>query len=229
MEIRDLFLKAQTEGRNSLLYTEAKELLKTWGIPVAQSKIAQDKEGALRAARSIGFPVVMKILSPDVVHKSDAGGVIADLRTEEEIVQAFDRMTESFKKEKPGIRIEGVVVEKLLSGIEVIIGATKDPQFGHVLMFGMGGVFVELLKDTSFRLIPIEPVDAEEMIKEVKGYPLLEGFRGKIGNIQSLKDLLLKVSDLVVHYPQILEMDLNPVFTFASGSIVADARITLAG
>lgn len=227
MEIRDILLRAQAEGRNSLLYTEAQMLVKLWGIPVVQSTIAQDKDGAVQAARSIGFPVVMKISSPDVVHKSDAGGVAVDLRTDEEVAHAFDRMMENFRKVTPRIKIEGVVIEKLLSGVEVIIGATKDSQFGPVLMFGMGGVFVELLKDTSFRLIPIEPVDADEMIKEVKGYPLLEGFRGKSGNIQSLKDLLLKVSDLIVHYPEIAEMDLNPVMSSPSGSTVADVRITL--
>jgi acetyl-CoA synthetase (ADP-forming) len=227
MQIRDILLKARTEGRSSLLYTEAKKLLDIGAIPVVQSKLALDKDGAIRAARSIGFPVVMKIFSPDVVHKSDAGGVMIDLRTEEEIAHGFDQMMKHFRKVKSKIKIEGVVVEKMLSGLEVIIGAIKDSQFGHVLMFGMGGIFVELLKDASFRLIPIEPADADEMMNEVKGYPLLQGFRGKSGNIESLRDLLLKVSDLIIHYPEISEMDLNPVITSSSGSIVADARITM--
>jgi acetyl-CoA synthetase (ADP-forming) len=229
MEIRDILLKARTDGRNSLLYTEAQKLLDIWGIPVVQSKLASDKNGSIQSARTIGFPVVMKILSPDMVHKSDAGGVIIDLRTEEEVARAFDQMMENFGKMKSMIEIEGVVIEKMLSGFEVIIGTTKDSQFGHVLMFGMGGVFVELLKDTSFRLIPIELTDAEEMIRELKGYPLLEGCRGKSGNIESLRDLLLKVSDLIVHYPEITEMDLNPVMTSSSGSIVGDVKITMRG
>ncbi|MGD0916129.1 MAG: acetate--CoA ligase family protein [Thermodesulfobacteriota bacterium] len=229
MEIGDILLKARTEGRNSLLYTEAQKLLDIWGIPVVQSKLASDKNGAIQSARTIGFPVVMKILSPDMVHKSDAGGVIIDLRTEEEVARAFDQMMENFGKMKSMIKIEGLVIEKMLSGFEVIIGTTKDPQFGHVLMFGMGGVFVELLKDTSFRLVPIELIDAEEMIRELKGYSLLEGCRGKRGNIDSLRDLLFKVSNLIFHYPEITEMDLNPVMISLSGSIVVDARITTGG
>ena len=227
MEISDILKNIRKEGRNFLLYTEAKKLLDIWNIPTAPSKIAMDQEGAVQAALSVGFPVVMKIFLPDVVHKSDSGGVIIDLRTEKEVIQAFNTMMDNFRKVKPTVRIEGVIIEKMLSGLEVIIGVTKDSQFGHVLMFGMGGIFVELLRDTSFRLIPLEPVDAKEMIKEVKGYPLLEGYRGQKGNIESLIDLLLKVSNLIVRYPEIFEMDLNPVFTFSSGSIVADARIII--
>jgi len=120
-----------------------------------------------------------------------------------------------------------VIIEKMLAGEEVIIGVTRDSQFGHVLMFGMGGVFVELLKDTSFRLIPIEPADADDMIREVKGSALLEGFRGKKGDMESLKALLLKISNLITHHPEIAEIDLNPVITSPSGSIVADVRIKI--
>lgn len=225
MEIRDILLNVREEGRNFLLYPEAKKFLEIWGIPTVPSKVARDQREAVQAALSIGFPVVMKIFSPDVIHKSEAGGVMTDLRTEEEVIRAFDRMMENFKNFKPKIRIEGVILEKMLYGVEVIIGATKDSQFGHVLMFGIGGIFVELLKDTSFRLIPLEPDDAQEMIEEVRGYPLLEGYRGKRGNIESLKNLLLGISNLIVHYPEIIEMDLNPVFTSSSGSAVADARI----
>lgn len=227
MEIGDIILKVKKEGRNFLLYPEAKELLDIWGISTAPSKIAVDQENAIQAARSIGFPVVMKVFSPDVVHKSDRGGVMTDLRTEEEMVGVFDKIMVHFSKVKPTVKIDGVIIEKMLSGVEVIIGVVKDSQFGHVLMFGMGGVFVELLKDTSFRLIPIKPVDAQEMVQEVRGYTLLEGFRGKRGNIESLRDLLLKVSNLVVHYPEIIEMDMNPVFTSPDGSIVADVRIII--
>ena len=210
-----------------LHYEEAKQLLEMWGIPVVPSKVATDNGGRREAARFLGFPVVMKIFSPDIVHKSDVGGVVTDLRTEEELTRAFDKMMEDVKELKPTARIQGVIIEKFLAGVEVIIGVTKDSQFGHVLMFGMGGVFVELLKDTSFRLIPIEPVDAEDMIEEVRGHALLAGFRGKRGNIESLKELLSKVSGLVSQYPEIYEIDLNPVITSPSGSIVADVRILI--
>jgi len=227
MDANNLLKNVRKEGRSFLLYTEAKKLLEICNIPVPPSEIAKDPEEAVQAAISIGFPIVMKIFSPDVVHKSDSGGVITDLRTEKEVIQAFDKMMQNYRKSKSSVRIDGVIIEKMLSGVEVIIGVTKDSQFGHVLMFGMGGIFVELMKDISFRLIPIEPVDAKEMIREVKGYPLLEGFRGQKGSIETLENLMLKVSDLIVHHPHIFEMDLNPVFTSSSGSIVADARIII--
>ena len=227
MDANNLLQSIRKEGRNVFLYTEAKKLLETWNIPVTETKIAKNQKEAIQAANSIGFPVVMKIFSPDVVHKSDSGGVITDLRTEKEVIQAFDKMMENHRKSKSPVRIDGVIIEKMLSGVEVIIGVTKDPQFGHVLMFGMGGVLVELLKDISFRLIPIDPVDAKEMIREVKGYPLLEGFRGQKGSIETLENIMLKVSTLIVQHPEIIEMDLNPVFTFSSGSIAADARIII--
>jgi acetyl-CoA synthetase (ADP-forming) len=225
MDANSLLQRVKKEGRNVFLYTEAKKFLEACKIPVTRTKIAKNQKEAVQGAKSIGFPVVMKIFSPDVVHKSDSGGVITDLRTPKEVTQAFGQMTENYRKAKPPVRIDGVIIEKMLSGVEVIIGVTKDPQFGHVLMFGMGGVLVELLKDISFRLIPIEPADAKEMIREVKGFPLLEGFRGQKGNIESLENIMLRVSTLVVQHPEIVEMDLNPVFTSVSGSIVGDARI----
>lgn len=227
MDANNLLQSIKKKGRDFLLYTEANKLLDIWNIPVTQTKIARNQKEAVQAANSIGFPVVMKIFSPNVIHKSDSGGVITDLRTEKEVIQAFDKIIQNYEKSGTAVRIDGVIIEKMLSGIEVIIGVTKDPQFGHVLMFGMGGILVELLKDISFRLIPIEPIDAKEMIREVKGYSLLEGFRGQKGSIETLEDIMLKVSTLIVQHPEIIEMDLNPVFTSVSGSIVSDARITV--
>jgi len=227
VRIREILLKARAEGRDSLLYTESKELLELWGISTAPCKVARNKEEALRAARSIGFPVVMKVFSPDVIHKTDAGGVFTDLRGEGDVISAYESIENNMEKVAPPIRMEGVVIEKMCSGVEVIVGVTRDPQFGHVILFGMGGTFVELFKDTSFRVIPIESPDAQEMIEEVKGFPLLEEYRGKKGNIESLKDLLLKVSRLTVQYPQIIEMDMNPVFSSPVGSTVADVRVLI--
>jgi acetyl-CoA synthetase (ADP-forming) len=225
VRIDEILSKARGEDRNSLLYTEARELIENWGILTAPWRIARDKQEALQAALSIGFPVVMKILSPDVIHKSDIGGVFTDLNREEELIHAYEMIEDNSKKAKPTIRMEGVVIEKMVSGIEVIIGVATDSQFGHVLMFGMGGIFVELLKDISFRLIPIEPVDAQEMIYGVKGFPLLDGYRGKRGDIEGLKSLLLRVSHLIVQYPEIMEVDMNPVITSYNRSTVADIRI----
>jgi acetate---CoA ligase (ADP-forming) subunit beta len=227
VRIREIFMKARAEGRDSLLYTESKELLELWGISTAPCKVARNKEEALRAARSIGFPVVMKVFSPDVIHKTDAGGVLNDLRGEGDVISAYESIENNMEKVRPPIRMEGVVIEKMCSGVEIIVGVTRDPQFGHVILFGMGGTLVELFKDTSFRVIPIESLDAQEMIEEVKGFPLLGEYRGKKGHIESLKDLLLKVSGLTVNYPQIIEMDMNPVFSSPRGSTVADVRILI--
>lgn len=226
--IDEILSKARGEQRNALLYNEAKELIENWGIPTAPWRMARNEQEALQAALSIGFPVVMKILSPDVIHKTDIGGVFTGLNREEELIHAYERIEGNSKKVKPAIRMQGVVIEKMLSGIEVIIGVTMDSQFGHVLMFGMGGIFVELLKDISFRLIPIEPADAQEMIYRVKGFPLLDGYRGKTGDIEGLKNLLLGVSQLVVQYPEIIEMDLNPVITSYNQTTVADIRVLTA-
>jgi len=229
MGIAEILSTTRKEGRTLLSYEEGKRLLEEWGIPVVSSIAARDRAGAIEAARSLGFPVVMKILSPEIVHKSDAGGVVTDLRTEEEVSRAFEKMMVDVKEQMPVASIQGVIIERMLTGMEVIIGVIKDSQFGHVLLFGMGGILVELLKDTSFRLVPIEPAAAEDMIKEVKGYALLEGFRGKKGNTESLRDLLLKVSNFVDQNPEICEIDLNPVMTSPSGSIVADVRIKIDG
>ncbi len=227
MEIADLLLKARNEKRGSLLYPEAKELLDACGIPTAPSEIARSREEAVQSALSIGYPVVMKILSADLTHKSDVGGVFTGLSRPEEVIAAYERIEENSRIANPTIRMDGVIVEKTLSGVEAIIGVTRDAQFGPVLMFGMGGIFVDLLKDISFRLIPIEPADALEMIHELRGFPVLEGYRGQKGDIESLASLLLKVSHLIVQYPDVVLMDLNPVFVSSSGSIAGDVRIQL--
>jgi acyl-CoA synthetase (NDP forming) len=227
MQNADILSRARKEGRALLSYEEGKQILQDCGVPVAPWVAARDRAEVKEACRIIGFPMVMKVLSPDVVHKTDIGGVVADLRTEEEAGLAFDRIMGNLKEMKPAARLNGVVVEKRIEGLEVVIGATKDAQFGPVLMFGMGGVWVEFLKDVSFRLIPVEPADAEEMIREVKGYSLLQGFRGKRADIETLRDILLNVSSLVSRHPEIAEIDLNPVITSPSGSVAADVRIQL--
>jgi hypothetical protein len=227
VEIADILSTARKEGRALLSYEEGKRVLEMEGVPVSPWRAAADRAGAGEAARIVGSPVVMKILSPDIVHKSDAGGVATDLRTREEVEQAFDGMMAKVKKMDPAPRIEGVVIEKMAEGIEVIVGATRDPQFGPVLMFGMGGILVELLRDTSFRLIPIEPSDAEDMIKELRGHALLQGFREPGGDIASLQELLMKISGLMSRFPEIKGIDLNPVMTSPAGSVATDVRIMI--
>lgn len=199
----------------------SKEILEKHGIRTARCIFVTGEEEAVRAARSIGFPVVMKVSSSKIVHKSDVGGVVLDVKDEEEVRSAF-------KKLMAIDGAEGVNVQPMLKrGIEVIVGVTTDDQFGRVLMFGLGGVFVEALGDVSFRLIPVTRRDATEMIEEVKGCKVLKGYRGYKADIDALVDLLLKVSDVAVE-EGVVEMDLNPVFVYEDGYAVADARITIA-
>jgi len=216
------------EGRNFLLEPEAKTLCSIYSIPVTVFRVASTREDAVRLAKEIGFPVVMKIVSPDIVHKTDVGGVILNINNEEEVVKAYDRILSNVKKRAPKARISGVLVEEMAKpGIEVIVGCIKDRQFGHAVMFGLGGVFVEVLEDVTFRIVPLTRYDAEEMIKEVKGYKVLKGYRGFKADINSIVDIILKVSKMVSEIGIINQLDLNPIYVYEKGAKVVDARIIL--
>lgn len=221
-------LLAGGRERRVLVETEAKEILESWGITVVSCELATSRDEALSLARSIGFPVVLKVLSPDIIHKTEAGGVKLSLATDEDVGSAFDEIMGNAKRRFPSADVRGVTVQEMVSGLEVAIGVTKDHQFGHVLMFGMGGVGVEVLGDTTFRLIPIDAVDADQMIRDIRSFPLLQGYRGLGADLGGLRNMLIRVSDLIIDYPEIEEMDLNPVITSPSGNLVADARIMLA-
>jgi acetate---CoA ligase (ADP-forming) subunit beta len=208
---------------------EAKELLRKANIPVVETRLARTKREAIKLSINIGFPVVLKIASPDIIHKSDAGGVRVGLNNITQVSKAYSEIITSIKQKFPNAHIEGVTVQKMAShGVELIVGMNKDPQFGPVLMFGLGGILVEIINDVSFRVVPLTKLDAMGMIKEIKGYKLLEGYRNiKPVNIPAIADLILKVSDFVERNPQIIELDLNPVFADKNGVLVVDARIIL--
>jgi acyl-CoA synthetase (NDP forming) len=221
--------KARAEGRTLLTEIEAKQMLEEAGLPVSPARLAKTREEAVDTATKLGFPIVLKIVSPQITHKSDVGGVALGLTSADEVGAAFDRVVASAKQHVPDATIEGVAVQRMeRQGIEVIVGVTKDPQFGPVLMFGLGGVLVEVLKDVAFRVIPINERDARQVIHEIKGYPLLEGYRGsEPADIVKLQELLLKVSAFVEAHPEVAELDLNPVFAYKDGAIAVDARIVL--
>jgi len=221
--------KARGEGRTVLTEIESKELLKAAGIDVVDTRLAKSKEEAISISRKLGFPVVLKIASPDIVHKSDAGGVRLGLETASEVGKAYDQILPAVKRSFPEARIHGVAVQKMARpGVEVIIGMSQDAQFGPVLMFGLGGILVEVLKDVSFRIVPLSRRDAAEMLREIKGYPLLEGYRGQEAvDISCLEELLIKVSDFVEQNPEIMELDLNPIFAYSDGAVAVDARVIL--
>jgi len=214
-------------GRNILTEVEAKEVLKEAGVPVNETFMARSREEAVSLSVKLGFPVVLKVVSQDVLHKTEAGGVRLNLNGPAQVEEAYDGIIASALAKYPRARIEGVSVQKMVGGgTEVIIGMTKDPQFGPMLMFGLGGIFVEVLKDVSFRMVPLTEADARDMISEIKGCPLLKGFRGSAPvNEDALVEVLINLSGFIDRHPEIEEMDINPLFATAGGVIAADARM----
>ena len=218
----------QKQAAATLLHeVEAKNRLKPAGIPVVETRLAKTKAEAAAVSKEIGYPVAMKILSPDISHKTEAGGVKLNLMNASQVGKAYSEMMASVKEKAPGAKIEGVSIQKMAEpGVEIIIGMSRDAQFGPVLMFGLGGIFVEIMKDVSFRLVPVAPIDAAEMVREIKGYPLLTGYRGQAPvDVKKLEVLITRVSDFIEQNPDIEELDLNPVIASADGVVAVDARI----
>lgn len=212
----------------SKLLTEfdSRKLLQKYKIPVPKAALAKTKEEAKKAGKAIGFPVVMKVMSPDVLHKTEAKAV-KTLVMESEIDHVFEELLANVKAYKPTAKIDGILVEETVHGQEVIVGGKYDDQFGPVVLFGgLGGVYVELLKDVAFRVAPFDEKDAMHMIKETKGSKLLEGFRGKPKDAKAVANVLVKVSEMM-HKENISEMDINPLFVMEKGCVAADVRIVL--
>lgn len=229
MDAVKIIENALKEGRKYLMEHEAKSICQQYGMSVTRFKIAKDLNEALNYAKEIGYPVVFKIVSPDIIHKSDVGGVIVNIKNEEEAINAYKRIMENIARNKPDARIVGILVQEMApAGLEVIVGAIKDPQFGHTVMFGLGGIFVEILKDVTFRITPLTIEDAMEMIREIKGYPLLKGYRGQPpADENTIIDIIMKTSKLLTDFPQISQLDLNPIFVYEKGAKIVDARIIL--
>jgi len=226
----DVIAIARKQRRTLLSEVEAKDLLAEAGIPVARAILAKGQKKAVEAAEAVGYPVVMKIVSPDIAHKSDVGGVTLGLKDAKAVRKAYKEMIERVSAAAPNAKIAGVAIQNMApQGIEVIVGATTDPQFGPVMMFGLGGVFVEVLKDVAFRIVPLEPRDAAQMVREIRGLPILQGARGaQPADLPALEALIVKVSQFVAAHPEVAELDLNPVFAYPSGALAVDARIVLA-
>ncbi len=221
-ELADVIHQAVRDNRSYLMEHESKEILEGIGIATTGYLVARSEDEALAICDKIGFPVVMKIVSPDVVHKTDAGGVKLNLASADDVRKAYREILDTFKYQ----HIEGIAVQRMArAGIEAIIGVTRDPSFGPLIMFGLGGVFVEVLRDVSFRILPITEKDAAEMIEDIRGSDILKGYRGKAVDLESLKQLLLKISQLIAENPEIKELDLNPLFLYPDGCITVDARM----
>ncbi len=221
--------QARSEGRSVLSEVEAKALLASAGIPVIEAKLATTADEAASIADDIGFPVALKIVSEQITHKSDVGGVVLNVEDTDAVRAAFGEIIKAGKKADAKAQIDGVSVQRMAEpGVEVITGMTMDPQFGPVLMFGLGGVLVEVLKDVAFRVVPITRRDARQMIHEIQGFPILEGHRGaEPSDIAALEALLVQLSEFIEAHPDVAELDLNPVFAYPKGAVAVDARIVL--
>jgi acetyl-CoA synthetase (ADP-forming) len=229
MKTSQIIAKAIKEGRRNLLETEAKAICTEYGIPVTKFKLAKNEAEAVKFADAVGYPVVLKIVSPDIIHKSDVGGVLVDLKNARDVENGYTKIIKNVKRHNEKARVVGILVQKMAPpSTEVIVGMTKDPQFGQALMFGLGGIFVEVLKDVTFRIAPITADEAREMINEVKAYPLLKGYRGTPpADIEAISKILLSTSKLVMEHNEIKELDLNPIMVYRKGAKTVDARIIL--
>lgn len=232
-EARNIFQGVMKEKRSHLKDSESQEVLKTYGFRFPKNSFARTSAEAIQAARTIGYPVVMKIMSPQVIHKSDIGGVRLNLTSDDEIAKAFFEITTHVRNIIPSAQIYGVMIQEMIKGgKEIIAGITKDPQFGHMVMFGMGGIYVEVLKDISFRITPLSLEDAHDMIRETRTFPLLRGVRGEPeADIAAIENALLMLSHMSSDFPYILEADINPLLVMERGKgiVALDARFSIGG
>ena len=230
--VRELFDRVRAEGRVSIGDAEAREVLEAYGFPIPESRLAKTPEEAVEIAEEIGYPVVLKVASPDILHKTDVGGVKLDLSTPDDVRDAFDLITYRAGRYVPGARLWGCLVQQMVpGGREVLVGMSRDPQFGPLVAFGLGGIYVEALKDVAFRVAPFSRQEAEEMMREIRSYPLLEGIRGQPpADHEAMVDALLRISQLVTDFPEIVELDINPLIVFEEGrgAMAIDMRLVLA-
>lgn len=230
-KVRQIFESVKKQGRNNLLEEEGYEVLRAYGFPTPKSILGANEDECVKAAKEIGYPVVMKIASPDIIHKSDAGGVKVGVKNDEDLRAAFRSIMESAKKYKADARVKGVLVQEMVkSAKETILGASQDPTFGPVIMFGLGGIYVEVLKDVVFRIAPIDEREAAKMVESIKTIKLLKGVRGeKPSDLKAIADSLQRLSQLVTDFREIKEFDINPLLVLeeGKGARVVDARIIL--
>lgn len=218
-------------GRGTILPDEALGVIESSGISTPDYVMAKTAKEAIEASRTIGFPVVLKIVSPDVLHKSDVGGVVVDVESEEVVEKHYDEIMDNLAKNISDACIMGILVQKQVrQATEVIIGGIRDEQFGPAVMFGLGGVFVELFKDVAFGIAPVTETEALEMMKEIKGYPILSGYRGmKELDLSQITKTIVTISELISNVDEIKEVELNPLFVYEKSVVAVDARIILEG
>ncbi|MDB5559170.1 MAG: hypothetical protein JWQ36_2104, partial [Enterovirga sp.] len=228
-EVRRVLDRVKAEGRDSLTAPEGKLVCDAYGIPVPKEGVASSASDATRLADSMGYPVVLKIVSPDILHKTEAGGVLVGLKSADEVAKGYETILANAKNYKADAKIDGVQIQQMLKGgTEVIVGAITDGSFGKLVAFGLGGVLVEVLKDITFRLAPATHDDALSMLDGIQANEMLKGVRGGDAvSREALASVIVKVSQLVSDFPEISELDLNPVFATKDDAIAADVRIVV--
>lgn len=226
---REILAAAKHAGLTNLPQDDALKILSVYGIPVIKTESATSKEEAVLAAKKIGLPIAMKIISPDVVHKIDVGGVKLDLNSEEDVSKAFDEIVQNVKTHVPNARIEGVLIQEYLTGgTETILGIHRDPKFGPLLMFGMGGIYVEAYHDVTFRLAPIRELSATNMVNEIRGSKILQGFRGQPPrDTKAIAECIQRLSQLSIEFAEVADLDINPLVALDNGCRALDARIII--
>jgi len=228
-EAKKLVINALTAGRHALFEPEAKALVSAWGIQVPKSVLIEGLEDLALKSKAITPPIVLKVVSQDILHKMEFGGVITGINNSEEVSVALKEMKRTLAEKTPKARIAGFLLEETApTGIELIIGGLRDPQFGPAVMFGTGGFAVELVADVSFRLAPLNREEVFDMMREVKSYPLLTGFRGsKLVNLEKLASTVMKLSDILLEIEEIKEIEINPLLVYEEGVVAVDARVVL--
>jgi len=229
VQARKIIARAKQAGLTNLSQTDAMSLLSAYGLPAIKTEFAKTRQQAVSLAKKIGLPVAMKIVSPDVVHKTDIGAVKLDLKNEKDVGQAFDEILKNVKTNSPGARIEGVLLQNYVTGgTETIIGIHRDPKFGPLLMFGLGGIYVEAYRDVSFRLAPIRELGARNMIQQIRGGKILEGFRGQPPrDVEAIAECIERLSQLAIDVEEVQELDVNPLLAFEKGCKAVDARVII--
>lgn len=217
------------EGRSLMLANEAQQICNLHHIPTPRSYMTSSSHEAVLKSKDIGFPVVLKVISPQILHKSDVGGVILNIRDEKELETQYEKLVVEIAKREPSAKVLGVSIEKMMPpSTEVIVGGMRDRQFGPSIMFGIGGIFTEIYDDVAFRVAPIDKIDASNLVHDLKGSKMLEGARGKPpADLDSIINILINVSDLMMEHGAINQLDLNPVIVYSDGACAVDSRIII--
>ena len=227
--VEHIIESAQERKQQALLEPEAKEICIAYGIPTPAFRVAHSPSEATFLAEQVSFPVVLKIISEDILHKTEVGGVILSLNSKDQVKAAYEQLLSNVRGYKKDSRVDGVLVQHMAPrGVEVIVGGLRDDQFGPTVLFGLGGIFVEVLKDASFRVAPMTNLDTRQMIREIHSYPILQGVRGQPpADEDAITDILQATSRMLLENPDIQQIDLNPVMVYGKGATVVDARIVL--